>query len=289
MTNKVSLFGLGAMGTALAHKYIDAGYNTTVWNRSPEKAQSLVSRGAKFAFTITKAIETSDLLIVCLLDNTSVKQILSQATSSLPSKTIVNLTNGTPSQARDLSEWATSFGAIYIHGGIMAVPNMIGSPAAMLLYSSSTPEVFSRIEPDLAHLGTSKFLGPDPGSASLHDLALLSGMYGLFSGFFQATALVRSQPGTTATGFLELLAPWLTAMTLYLGALAQQIDSGDYKTQGSNLEMQVAAMQNIVGALDEQGVSRAFMQPIMELMQRAVEGGFGGADLSAIVEFMGPE
>ncbi|KAL4923622.1 NAD(P)-dependent oxidoreductase [Aspergillus undulatus] len=287
MARQVSVFGLGAMGKALALQYIGTGYTTTVWNRSSEKAQALLAQGARLASKVADGVEASNLIILCLLDNPSVKETLSKATSSLPGKIIVNLTNGTPSQARELSEWVTSCGADYIHGGIMAVPDMIGSTHAVILHSGST-KAFARVEADLAHLGTAKFLGTDPGSASLHDLALLSGMYGLFSGFFQATALARSH-GTSATDIIDILKPWLTAMTHYLGVLAQQIDAGDYATQGSNLAMQVAGMQNLVDTFAEQGVTPALILPFRDLMRRALEGGYGSADVSAVIEFMGNE
>ncbi|RDW86490.1 NAD(P)-dependent oxidoreductase [Aspergillus mulundensis] len=294
--SQITLFGLGAMGQALAHRYLDKGYTTTIWNRTASKAHSsgLIAKGASQARTVTEGLEAADLVILCLLDNASVKDTLAQGIQALHGKTIVNLTNGTPSQARELSEWVGSLGAEYIHGGIMAVPDMIasGSPHSMLLYSGDGT-VFERVENHLAHLGVSKYLGADPGSASLHDLALLSGMYGLFSGFLHATALARSarlQTGMSAEDFVsQLLTPWLSAMTQYLAALAKQIDSGDYATQGSNIAMQVAGMENIVSASEDAGVTAAFILPILGLMKRAVQGGFGGADVSAVVEFMGVE
>jgi 3-hydroxyisobutyrate dehydrogenase len=282
----ITLFGLGAMGKALAAKYIEKGYTTTIWNRTPSKAAPLVEKGAKLANTVGEGLASADLIILCLLDNASVRQTLDQATAALKGKTVINLTNGTPSQARETSEWVISHGAQYIHGGIMAVPDMIGSPHAVLLYSGESAETFSRVEAHLSHLGTSKFLGTDPGSASLHDLALLSGMYGLFSGFFHATALVKSQPGTTATGFVQLLTPWLSAMTHYLGALAKQIDEGDYATQGSNMAMQVTGVQNIVRASEEAGVTADLIMPILGRMTRAAEAGYADADVSAVIEFM---
>ncbi|KAJ0423028.1 hypothetical protein BJY00DRAFT_299955 [Aspergillus carlsbadensis] len=282
----ITLFGLGAMGKALAAKYIEKGYSTTIWNRTPSKASPLLEKGGKLANTVSDGLAASDLIILCLLDNASVRETLGQATTALKGETIINLTNGTPSQARETSAWVISLGAEYIHGGIMAVPDMIGSPHAVLLYSGESANAFSRVEEHLNHLGTSKFLGTDPGSASLHDLALLSGMYGLFSGFFHATALVKSQPGTTASGFIQLLTPWLGAMTQYLGALAKQIDEGDYATQGSNMAMQVAGMGNIVEASEEAGVSAEFILPILGKMRRAAEGGFADADVSAVFEFM---
>ncbi|KAL2827653.1 NAD(P)-binding protein [Aspergillus pseudoustus] len=287
----ITLFGLGAMGKALALKYIETGYTTMVWNRSPSKAQPLLEKGALLASTVAEALEAFDLIILCLLDAASVRETVSTATPSLRGKTLVNLTNGTPAQARELSTWSTAHGAAYIHGGIMAVPDMIGSPHAVLLYSSSGgADTFTRIEPHLAHLGTAKFLSADDaGAASLHDLAMLAGMYGLFSGFLHAVSLVKSQSqagGLTASNFLqELLAPWLSAMTGYLGALAAQIDAGDYATQGSSLGMQVGGMGNIVAASEEAGVSAEFIRPILEGMRRAVEGGYADADVSAVIEF----
>ncbi|KAL3432228.1 hypothetical protein BDV09DRAFT_206118 [Aspergillus tetrazonus] len=235
----ISPFGLDAMGHALAHRYLEAGYTTTVWNRTASKAHSsgLTKKGAREALAVAEGLKAADLIILCLLNNAS------------------------------LSDWITFHGAEYIHGGIMAVPDMVssGSPHSVLRYSGDH-DVFKRIESHLAHLGVSKFLGPDPGSASLHDLALLSGMYGLFSGFLHATTLARS-------GQSDLL--------------VKQIDSGDYATQGSNLAMQVAGVENIVTASEDAGVTAAFRRTIHGLMKKAVQERFGGADASAVIEFAG--
>lgn len=289
MSSKVSVFGLGAMGTALAAQYLKQDYNVTVWNRSPAKATTLVEKGAHLASTAEEGVQSSDLIVLCLLDNPAVEQTLSSAFTSLAGKTIVNLTNGTPDQARNLSELITSHGANYIHGGIMVVPDMIGSPHAVIIYSGASTEAYNLVETHLSVLGTAKFLGNDPGSASLHDLAMLSGMYGMFSGFLHATALARSEKGGTALGFLPLLTSWLTAMVQYLGLLAKQIDDGDYTSVSSNLAMQLVGLENICKASEEQGVSADVHLPLKRLMERAVEEGRGGHDLSSLIELFKKE
>ncbi|KAE8377484.1 hypothetical protein BDV26DRAFT_304919 [Aspergillus bertholletiae] len=289
MSKHISIFGLGAMGTALAAKYLEHDYKTTVWNRSTAKAAPLIEQGAKLASTISEGVNDSDLIIICLLDNQAAENTLRDVFHDLSNKTIINLTNGTPHQARKLADTLTHHGARYIHGGIMAVPAMIGSPSAVLLYSGGSPELFQSVQNHLSVLGTSKYLGPDAGSASLHDLALLSGMYGLFSGFLHAVALIKSHKGTTAAGFLPLLTPWLSAMMGYLGPIAKQIDEGDFSTQGSNLGMQLAGVENILRAGEEQGVSSQMILPIKGLIEKAVGEGHGGEDLSALVEYFGAE
>ncbi|PLB47446.1 NAD(P)-binding protein [Aspergillus steynii IBT 23096] len=288
MSRSISILGLGAMGTALASQFLAQNYKTIVWNRSPAKAVCLAEQGARAASTVLEALAASDMIIICLLDNKAVEETLTPSFASLSGKTgktiIINLTNGTPNQARKLSTLITDQGAQYIHGGIMAVPVMVGTPHAILLYSGASEEIFRPLESDLSHLGVVKYFGPDAGSASLHDLALLSGMYGLFSGFFHATALAKSQ-GTAATDFMSILTPWLTAMTQYLGVLAKQIDDEDFATRGSNLEMQLAAVPNILTAGDDQGVSSAMILPIVQLLEKAVRDGYGGDDLSRLIEY----
>src|ERR671919_652387 len=67
---------MGAMGRALAGALVDAGYTTTVWNRSPGRAVALADRGARVAGTIDGAVSASPLVIACLLDHASVHEVL---------------------------------------------------------------------------------------------------------------------------------------------------------------------------------------------------------------------
>lgn len=74
-------------------------------------------------------------------------------------------------------------------------------------------------------------------------------------------------------------------MTGYLSSIAKQIDDGDYATQGSNLGMQLAGVENIIRAGEEQRVSSQMILPIKALIEQAVGEGHGGEDLSALIEY----
>ncbi|KAI8363422.1 hypothetical protein B0O80DRAFT_433660 [Mortierella sp. GBAus27b] len=281
----VSVFGLGAMGVALAQKFLEAGYKTKVWNRTQEKAEPLVKKGAHLAKSVAEGLESSNLIVICLLDYKAVNDTLSQARSLLQGRIVVNLTNGTPEHARETGVFVLAQGAQYIHGGIMTTPQMIGTPTAVLLYSGAV-ETYQSVERDLSILGTGKHLSTDNGAASLYDLALLSGTYGLFGGFIHSVSLVRSQEGQTSVAeFLSsLLVPWLTQVTGYLHLLAKQIDEKNFATQGSSIAMQIPAIQNIVQVSKDRGVSSELIHPIQRLLDLAVASGRGNDDLSALVE-----
>ena len=49
MNKTVLLVGLGNMGAALARTLLDTGYETWVWNRTKEKADTLLEKGAQWS------------------------------------------------------------------------------------------------------------------------------------------------------------------------------------------------------------------------------------------------
>ncbi|MCI2418483.1 NAD(P)-binding domain-containing protein [Saccharopolyspora sp. K220] len=281
----VSVLGLGAMGTALAEALLAAGHPTTVWNRTGAKADPLLAKGANGANTPADAIIANRLVVVCLLDYDSVRQVLAPHTDVLAGRTLINLTNGTPGQAEEMAEWAADHGADYLDGGIMAVPPMIATPAAFLLYSGPSG-AFESSRPVLDVFGESIYLGNAPGLAALHDLALLSGMYGMIIGTLQAFALVRAA-GVPTTEFAPLLSRWLGNMSGWPAAAAEQIDKGDYGSGVvSNLAMQAAAYPNFATAAEELGISFELLAPLESLMRRRVADGHGHEDLTGVIELL---
>ncbi|MCV3238733.1 NAD(P)-dependent oxidoreductase [Mesorhizobium sp. ZC-5] len=281
----VSVIGLGAMGTALAEAFLAKGLKVTVWNRTSGKAGALTAKGAVEAGTVQQAIAASKLVVACLLVYDTVYEAFEPAKTALADRTLVNLTNGTPAQARAMAEWTAKQGADYLDGGIMAVPPMIGQPEALILYSGSQ-QAFTAHEKALAALGTAQYLGSDAGLAPLHDIALLTAMYGLFSGVTHAFALTGSEKVPAET-FLPMLTGWLGAVMTWLPDMARRIDSGDYRSDVvSNLEMQAAAFDNFITASEEQEVSPELIAPMFQLMKKAVAAGYGDADQASLVEMI---
>ncbi|MFD8973175.1 MULTISPECIES: NAD(P)-dependent oxidoreductase [unclassified Streptomyces] len=282
----VTLLGLGAMGTALARTWLAADHPLTVWNRTPSRAAGLVGEGAKPAGSAAEAVAASTLVVVCLLDDASVGEALAEA--DLTGKDLVNLTTTTPAQARARAEWARERGARYLDGGIMAVPPMIGVPEAggYVFYSGST-ELFEEHGETLAVPAGTRYVGEDAGHAALHDVALLSAMYGMVAGATHAFALIRKED-IDPVAFAPLLVEWVTAMAgpsitqtgehLASGALTEDVVS--------NLAMQVAGVPTFLTTAEEQGVSPELISPFFELMRRRLALGSGEEGLTGVVDLL---
>ncbi|MFJ7911850.1 NAD(P)-dependent oxidoreductase [Kitasatospora sp. NPDC096204] len=281
----LTLLGLGAMGTALAEAWLAAGHPLTVWNRTAARAEALAARGATVAATAAEAVAANRLVVVCLLDDASVLEALDGA--DLTGKDLVNLVTNTPGQSRLRAAWAERHGARYLDGAIMAVPPMIGVPVSggYVFYGGSA-ELFEEHRDTLAAPADTRYVGADAGHAALYDVALLSGMYGMFAGVAQAFALIRGE-SVAPSELAPLLGDWISAMSHSVGTTAEQLESGDY-TKGvvSGLAMQVAAKGTILRTAEEQGVSPELIEPYFRLMERRLEIGSGEEDLSGVVDLL---
>ncbi|WP_191875381.1 NAD(P)-dependent oxidoreductase [Streptomyces filipinensis] len=281
----VTLLGLGAMGSALARTWLAAGHPLTVWNRTPARAAALAAEGASVADSAAEAVAANTLVIVCLRDDASVGETLSG--TDLAGRDVVNLTTGTPAQARVRAAWARDRGARYLDGGIMAVPPMIGAPGAggHVFYSGSR-ELLERHQDTLGVPAGTTYVGEDAGFAALYDVALLSAMYGMFAGTAHAFALIRKEGIDPAT-LAPLLADWLVAMAPAVHQTADQLRTGDY-TRGvvSRLAMQVAGTPTFLRTAEEQGVSAELLSPYFELMRRRLAEGGGDESLTGLIDLL---
>ena len=69
---KVTVIGLGNMGSGIAGRIKRAGYELSVWNRTPSKMESFVHEGALGCSTIQDAVHDADIVITSLMDDESI-------------------------------------------------------------------------------------------------------------------------------------------------------------------------------------------------------------------------
>src|SRR5690554_329178 len=73
---RIAFLGLGTMGLPMARRLLQAGFETTVWNRTARKAEDLRPLGALVASTPAAAARDQDLVIVMVSDTGDVEQVV---------------------------------------------------------------------------------------------------------------------------------------------------------------------------------------------------------------------
>ncbi|MFD9045307.1 NAD(P)-dependent oxidoreductase [Streptomyces zaomyceticus] len=278
----ITVIGLGQMGAALADAFLTAGHRTTVWNRTPGKADALVERGAVRAADVAGAVTASELVVVCVLDYAAVREVLAPVADSLRGRVLVNLTTGSPEQARAEAEWAAEHDIGYLDGAVMTTPPGVGDSANMILYAGG-PGLLAEHRAALAVLGDPVDLGADAGSASLYDAGLLGLMWSVFGGWLHATALTGAD-GVPARDFTAVATRWLKTVSWFMTGYAEQIDAGEYPGEDATIDVQTAAIGHLLHAAEARGIDNRLPELHLELMRAAVRAGHGGDSYARIIE-----
>ncbi|WP_218920649.1 NAD(P)-dependent oxidoreductase [Lentzea guizhouensis] len=200
----------------------------------------------------------------------------------VPGSTLVNLTSGSPEQARALAGELT--GVRYVDGGIMTTPPGIGDPRSMILYSGDQ-DALAEASGLLSALAEPIDLGTDPGRAALYDTALLGIMWATLTAWLHATALVTAD-GATATHFTPLATRWLGPVAGFLTTYAGQVDAGAYPGSDATLDVHLATLDHLVHASEVREVDATLPHLLREYARRSVSAGHGRDGWARVVELL---
>lgn len=276
----VTVIGLGAMGSTMAQAYVAAGHPTTVWNRTPGKADGL---GATLATTAAEAVAASKVVVISQVDYPAMLESLVDA--NLRGRVLVNLSSDSPERLREAAAWVAERGGTLLTGGIMVPPPGIGKPGAYAFYAGPADAIDAH-RATLEVLGRVDHVGTDPGLAMLYYQAMLNIFWTTLISYFYSASLV---------GNAEQLRPYVATMLTdltqdgpmgFLRILTRELEDGEYPGGENNLHMQAVGSEHVVQAFTEAGLDVTVPAAVAELFARADAASFGGNGLSALAELV---
>jgi len=279
----ISVIGLGPMGFVLARTLLDQGFKVTVWNRTAEKAAPLLQDGAVFAADPAAAVLASPVVITCLNSYEITRSILE--TTNLRERLLLELTTGTPQDARDTEAWAISRGADYLDGALLATPRQIGKTDTPIFVAGSNT-AYQRGHDILKVLGgNTMYMGEMVGAAAAWDLSILSGLFGLMAGFLQGARIFESEKLSVNDlgNMIHLIAPVLGEMVRHEGAV---ITNNDFKHPQSALKTCLVSIDLMVKQAREAGITAEVPNFLQQLMNKGVKAGYGEEQLGALIKTM---
>lgn len=288
MNNKrVSVLGLGSMGFTVAQLYLDEGYEVTVWNRTPGKADALVAKGAVLARSASEAVRAARIVVMCVYDYRAADAILALdgVAAAMDGRLLMQLTTGSPQDARDAEAWAHRHGAAYLEGAIQAAPDQMGRADTPLLVSGAK-YVFDEAGPWLKVLaGGIVYLGEKASAAAAMDLATLSTIYGTMLGFLHG-ARIAEHEGFDVAEYGRIVAGIMPTFAGFLQHEGSVIQSGDFSISQSPMRISVEATQRILQAAQASGINTEFPAFAADIFRRADEAGLGGEELAALIKLL---
>ncbi|WP_055602421.1 NAD(P)-dependent oxidoreductase [Streptomyces aureus] len=281
----VTVIGLGSMGRALAEAFLGAGHPTTVWNRTAAKAAPLVAAGAVHAASVRAAVEASPLVVTCLTTFGDTRSALEPAGAALSGRALVTLNSGSPADARATAGWAAGHGARFLAGAVKNVPAAVGAPDTLLYYGGDE-SVFDEYGTTLRVLGgDTVHLGSGTDLAALYEMAVGAMLLPALVGFFQGAAALQAR-GLEADSMVRFAGKWLDMIKSLLPGYAKEIDSGDYTDAASSVDLFLAGAAHDKALGEETNVDTTWIDPLNDLLRRAVDAGHGSHSISALTEVL---
>ncbi|MGF6174249.1 3-hydroxyisobutyrate dehydrogenase-like beta-hydroxyacid dehydrogenase [Ensifer sp. 4252] len=291
MKPSISVLGTGRMGSALARALLRAGYRTTVWNRTKEKAEPLAALGATVAPTVRQAIDAAEIVIVNVSDYAATAALLraGDVAPGLRGKLIVELTSGTPEGARETSQWVAAQGARYIDGAILATPDFIGTDAGTILLSGALAPFTANENVFRALGGNVQHIGSDEGLANALDSAVLALMWGALFGGLHAIAVSKAEDIDLG----ELGRQWKATAPVIEGLVADLIKrtgAGRFASDAetlSSISPHYGAFQHLKELMEARSIDRTVVDGYDAIFRRAIASGHLHDDFAALSQFTG--
>jgi 3-hydroxyisobutyrate dehydrogenase-like beta-hydroxyacid dehydrogenase len=263
------------MGRALASAFAAAGHPTTVWNRTPRDPVP----GTAAAASAADAVRAGQVVVACLRDYDAVHAVLDPVTG-WDGRTLVNLTSGRPQEAERTAARAARRGARYLDGAVLTPAPSIGTPAAAVLLSGPAPVAAEARALD-ALGGTVRHVGPQPGRAAAHEMALLDLFATAVHGVVHAFALGAAEG--VAAGELAPLAAGIGSLLPEMAIrFARQIEAGEHPGEPSTIGSAAAGIDHVLAAAAAHGLDTGALRAARGLVRRSIRAGHGEQGLSRL-------
>ena len=260
-----------------------SGRRVAAWNRTPERAQALAADGADVVTSAAEAMTAAPLVILCVSTTADVRQLLDAATpGTFDGRTLLNVTSGTPEDARGLAGWAQEHGIRYLDAAIGAYPEQLGTTEARLTVAGDEALYASVEKVVLAIGGSSIHVGPDHAAANAIDCAMTGAFYiSSLVAFMEATRFVRAFG--VSHDVLADLGSYSIAVLDHQAKLAlDRIAADDFTTDQATLTVYADAAAAFAAGLAERG-DAPIARTTAEILRRAVDAGLGDLDIAAVV------
>jgi len=272
--------GLGQMGEPMAARLLGGDHELAVWNRSPERGDALVERGARRAATPADAAAGADVAITMLATPDALDQVVSGdeglAAGIEPGTTLVEMSTVGPDAVRRLAE--------RLPEGVEVLDSpVLGSVSAatdgsLQLFVGGPEDQVERWRSVLEHFGTVHHLGP-LGSGAAMKLVANSTLATLMTGLGEALALADGL-GLDASQVLGLLAESPIGVTAK--SKKENIETGTY-SPNFKLALAVKDVKLVTGAAREAGVELRLGPAAQAWLEAAEQADLGAMDYSAVV------
>ncbi len=284
----IGFIGLGLMGSAMVERLQSLGYPMTVIaNRSRERVDAAVARGATEAGTAAELAEKSEIVMFCVDTSASVEARMLGKDSVLkglqPGALVIDFGTSLPASTIRLAAFAEAQGARYIDAPLGRTPSH-ALEGKLNIMAAGPESDFKRAEPVLKDLGENVFhVGP---LGAGHTLKLINNFFAMTTACAMSEAFAMAdQAGLPREKLYEVMSagPLKSGMMEFVKAYAVDGDPTKLAFSIANASKDVGYYTTMA---DELGVPSLMSHAAKQALGVANAEGWGDRLVPEMVDYV---
>lgn len=281
---KIGFIGLGIMGSAMATNLLKAGFQVTVWNRSPEKTKGLTALGAASAQSPRAVVEECSVTFAMLADPAAAEAVCFEKNGVLEGigtgKGYVDMSTVDAVTAQKIAAAVAARGGHFLEAPVSGSKKP-AEEGTLIILAAGDRSLYDAAFPAFEKMGKKVLYLGAVGNGTNMKLVVNMVMGGMMAIFCEGLALGK-KAGLANADILEVIDAGAMANPMFRlkGGLIGQ----DNFTVAFPLRHMQKDLRLAVDLGDRTGQPLFAAAAANEAFKRAREMGFGDEDFSAIAK-----
>jgi 3-hydroxyisobutyrate dehydrogenase-like beta-hydroxyacid dehydrogenase len=280
---EIGFIGLGSMGSGMARNLLQSGHSVAVYNRTPEKAATLVGEEAIPAPTPADACRGRALVITMLANDQAVEDVVfgdSGIVNALaPGATHASCSTISTALARRLAAAHATRGQRYVSAPVLGRPEAAAT-RQLVVVAAGEPDTIASCNQIFQALGRQTLIaGSAPSQANAVKLCVNFMIAVLIESFGEAFATVRKS-GVDPKLFLEIV-NGLFRSPVY-ETYGRIIAEERFEPAGFKLELGLKDARLVLQTADENASPMPLASVVRDQFLSALANGQGALDWSSV-------
>src|SRR5579862_2590794 len=229
---KLGFVGLGHMGSLIAQRLLNRGYQLTAYDLELTQAQALAARGGIVAKSVLELAQSVDVILACLTNDAAVLSVYTGSdgvfAAAKPGIIVLEMSTISPETSRELHRLGAQRGI-----GVLDVAISGSTPAAeqgiLTLLAGGNSDLFRAAEPIFQAIAKQYFLLGDSGSGTAMKL-VVNTLLGVGMQAIAEAVVLGEKAGLDRERLLEVLSKTAVIAPAHVGKLARAAVN-DYSPQ----------------------------------------------------------
>ncbi|XP_021293983.1 glyoxylate/succinic semialdehyde reductase 2, chloroplastic [Herrania umbratica] len=283
-SGQVGFLGLGIMGSPMAQNLIKAGCDVTVWNRTKNKCDPLISLGAKYRSSPEEVAANCDVTFAMLADPESAIDVACGKNGALsgmgPGKGYVDISTVDGATSKMINGHIKATGALFLEAPVSGSKKP-AEDGQLIFLTAGDRSLYDSVAPLLDILGKSRFYLGEVGNGAAMKLVVNMIMGSMMASFSEGL-LLSKKVGLDPNVLVEVVAQGAISAPMYSVKGPSMVKS-QYPT-AFPLKHQQKDLRLALGLAESVSQSTPIAAAANELYKVAKSYGLSDEDFSAVIE-----